>query len=1858
MDQHPSRPPQLGADPVAVRPRPTALSSDTGSDEASRAREHAAIVRERRRFLETEDDLLAMQEEFLQAQDRPAARAIRVQRSAVSVVRTGAPPVIDNNKSSSSSSSSTNPAKTVATGESKSLDNGDDDDDDDAVPPPLEKDVVTLGSDNSNQLPDRPPTIEPTAAAARRAAKTGFLPSRSIKPPRSHFPTTGERFEIDLDNLPSGSDDEVADYELENEFEPETEEQTRERLERASARSATLGSLGAMLSDSVREKPTGDVVAPTAPTTTFGNVAPQAGARSAGTKAVKGKSLFAQRLAAAQNKAAEATTGDKQGVTPASSSTTSQPTPQLRVTSPISEEPPLIPLSKTQRTQRPESKDQSRPPRPPGTLPSALRKSSTDSSHSTLLQQIDEENRQKLASMSPEEIKRTQEELLRTLNPELIKKLRERGSIGTHATTTTTVTSTTAITNDGASSKRSAAQRRVSFSDGIKVEDKLVKMEDIASHTSSSLFAAKRHEEEEGDHPLALKKKYYPNVPAEPEKLEWMGIDDPSLGPKNATGKAIAPGVQPYTATEADPEAAHYRFDFLGKLLDETQDVPVHLGLHHHGQDPTKPGYTLSELLHLIRSTVPSQRILPLNVISKILINCRDPNYAPFEIRSGILRWLIDSLRAPVYLRAALDDKTDSGLVAAMNAISAWACPWVEEPNENAVWELLDYLDRGYERINLQYNYQSLTKFAGMELKPDSLNTSQEQGTEEEETIRAHAIAASKDPHKGLLAMNIVPRLRYLIDTCRLPSATNLQVLGVLLSMLKHNKDAPIAIYECEGMVQALIRRFIHISWPSDASEIELKCTRWTIAILDQIVRSSKAFAVSMVEAGVLEPLLRFMVLTPEAKAEQVESIKIQTSVMKLYRSLAAYGLYCNVFGDSLQTVLLRDAAQTIAECAKEDIDPLVRSILTHKLAMFFQLLTVWAHAAGDGHRTTPEHAVHWAQPTAFLDLALDAYKQFSQELRQTKNDAGEWVLRDDVILVASVTRFLSTWSRYLPTNPPEDVEILDRLWDTLNVREWPKSKMLLAIHTRLVELVADGAPQHLNDQRIPHTSVSLNNPSSLLHIGQDLLDVSICAEYLSAHLTTMYYLARLTNSPARILPETVAVLVSGNIVGLVESLTSHQLAIQDKIPMILPPWMAFISRHGVYFIWHWLRSMENLVFHQDPDNSSHTKLTLFPLFQATALSLLQAVLPGDEAISSGVLHNIVFHERVLGKLLSQNMKQVAVVKRVLEPLYRQCFVKSERELERSQALTTSNGKNLKNLVLDYSTISAQPLFHWLFYPIDILYRTKLTYVEEESGAMIAATSVAHCTLDFVYSLLQSLEGISFELIYMAALKLMTLEGEIEPERSAEEGDEVGKREEEEEEEEEEDGFIDQEVDAAINRLLDHFSTKGDSGLVRHEVEKVNPLSETILSTLSSPLPFYQFMKNFMDSVFTTGTVLQFQATAARLIFPAMAISKELQLLIWSEGYNSLSSVTTPWDAVDPGTLLTLLESTGVESNNGQANSGAINDSEVLSHYLKAVVSGRVIKQRNPALYWIAIHHLARVAFGPLKIRTPGPPRLKFKSRASATATAATTDNSSSSSSSQQTGQEADTKEGTGKMGKNGSGDVERESIVRTIVQSSKSEEVVRDWFQYDQRNYAALLPDSVTGQVARKPMSHRQDSISSLTAISPMSPSYSVASLSSPGTSSGGDVSDIGGASVKRSASLSSALTRANSGGGGRGGVRGGSSSGTSASADQGTLSVPPECFLERRALVLESRTEWIEGLLGQPGKDRLEQAVAAAGDWHSGSGGTGTGSGSGSSSSSSGGGSHFSHSRAGSTGYSSYSPYQQHPPLHPAHQQGRAGY
>jgi hypothetical protein len=52
--------------------------------------------------------------------------------------------------------------------------------------------------------------------------------------------------------------------------------------------------------------------------------------------------------------------------------------------------------------------------------------------------------------------------------------------------------------------------------------------------------------------------------------------------------------------------------------------------LHHHGEEPERPGYTLQELLKISRSSVLQQRVLALTTLANILDKVMSSTYEVF----------------------------------------------------------------------------------------------------------------------------------------------------------------------------------------------------------------------------------------------------------------------------------------------------------------------------------------------------------------------------------------------------------------------------------------------------------------------------------------------------------------------------------------------------------------------------------------------------------------------------------------------------------------------------------------------------------------------------------------------------------------------------------------------------------------------------------------------------------------------------------------------------------------------------------------------------------------------------------------------------------------------------------------------------------------------------------------------------------------------------------------------------------------------------------------------------------------------------------------------------------------------------
>lgn len=207
--------------------------------------------------------------------------------------------------------------------------------------------------------------------------------------------------------------------------------------------------------------------------------------------------------------------------------------------------------------------------------PSAsLGKSNSDHSASSLLE-----------AMTEDQIRDAQAEIASVLSPENIKFLRQRRRSRLRVSSSPSQTLST---------------ENVSLPADLNVQTKDVTDQDL--HTDLPQICANAQLNA-----------------SERDKRLWMSDTDLELPEQQDLDHILAEVVK-----NLGP-IGQQRFNLTGKLLSpsEVDGLPTHLGLHHHGASPASAGYTLSEVLLLTRSTVPSQRILALRLLASLVIHYR-----------------------------------------------------------------------------------------------------------------------------------------------------------------------------------------------------------------------------------------------------------------------------------------------------------------------------------------------------------------------------------------------------------------------------------------------------------------------------------------------------------------------------------------------------------------------------------------------------------------------------------------------------------------------------------------------------------------------------------------------------------------------------------------------------------------------------------------------------------------------------------------------------------------------------------------------------------------------------------------------------------------------------------------------------------------------------------------------------------------------------------------------------------------------------------------------------------------------------------------------------------------------------------
>ncbi|KAI9489772.1 hypothetical protein BDB00DRAFT_769968 [Zychaea mexicana] len=540
----------------------------------------------------------------------------------------------------------------------------------------------------------------------------------------------------------------------------------------------------------------------------------------------------------------------------------------------------------------------------------------TTTTTTSATQDFERDNVDRIANMTEEEIEAARKEIVDSLSADSIAMLMNRG---------------------GKKSKKDSATM---MEQGNNEEDK--------------------DDDDEGEEDLmVMKERYFADVPTEYEKLAWMDSRF-DVNPKN-------PQEQEQEGQETSEEDKMYRrlrFDFQGKPVDPNADLPVHQGLHHHGDEPDKAGYTLAELFYLVRSQVAPQRTMVLNTLARILRNAKANRGTELWDKVLALFYRPD-LAATIYLRSAMDDRHLVVLVAAVQAMAALVLEKGDELDEEPVLdveqfnEYLGYVARPHVQVQ-EENGGLGEKFA---TTVDRLRGKDQEDDEEEEP-EDDAQLAQRDLTKGLLRMSILPRIRYLTSrNSELDSRSIDLLVRVLIRLAKSGAEVCESILEHDLVDQVLAWGVLEREWPMTSPEEDEKDVYPSLAalrLLTILAQGSRRVAEAINAKATC--LLQYLATPPNVACPSLQkrAYALQVETIKLLRVLVCYGLVMPALQDlhePMMSWLRAGLTQNMLDDARA--------------ATTISLLEISLHAAADPHKTTPAHAIDWHQPTAFIPVIL-----------------------------------------------------------------------------------------------------------------------------------------------------------------------------------------------------------------------------------------------------------------------------------------------------------------------------------------------------------------------------------------------------------------------------------------------------------------------------------------------------------------------------------------------------------------------------------------------------------------------------------------------------------------------------------------------------------------------------------------------------------------------------------------------------------------------------------------------------------------------------------------------------------------------
>ncbi|XP_013929841.1 PREDICTED: RNA polymerase II-associated protein 1 [Thamnophis sirtalis] len=820
-------------------------------------------------------------------------------------------------------------------------------------------------------------------------------------------------------------------------------------------------------------------------------------------------------------------------------------------------------------------------------------------------QNIHKENLQRLQSMSKEQILEEQNRLMAQLDPNLLVFLKSRYGACTM--------------KEG---ERKSEQARPT---SLTEPQTLPESQPEAAETLTDALQQKANTEEEPGTEVFLRSEAPiqmdaadGDIPVKPQR-EWVHMDSVEFEKLEWT-KELPPLRQSQIK-----KGMQARFSLKGELIPPDKEFPTHLGLHHHGEEAERAGYSLQELFHLSRSQVTQQRTLALQVLGHIVQKAKAGGFAS-SLEGSVLQVLLDA-GFLFLLRFSLDDPVDNVMAATVHALHALLVSLIDE----------EYLDKAF------------AWYQGMTVYPLIPNSEEGELEEEEEGIeltpnpkilggkskdenKPDAEVARYDAVKGLLKTKILHRLRYILEVMRPVPLVVLEILDILIRIARHSTEACVQVLDCPRLVETIITEFLPTQWtPRPAKPGKLLVSLHgvpcptamkLIRVLACGGRNTAARLLNKFEMK--SRLSRFIAEDPKDLSLRIEeAIKMSTEAFRLWAVATGYGQACDLYRD-LYPVLMRIVSSLSQLTSSFQENNTLMELSIQRAAAVVTLLTQVTQTAGcrtelqaQLSRSCPEEGdqippppITWSQVAGFRPVIETNMKNCLKEITHTERWQALQSLTTAYVIYMGV--YYRHCSQQPVVNPVDCIEEVEHL--TTRV---------------LLPLLGQPAMQALWEMLRPCST--LCNPASCspgpesvrsivsLNCSRNKTSVSLAGckspfPFLTAFLD-------LVNSILHVHKGLVNQYVS---ILEMKSLKDYLLQCCTTVPLSLSPSSAWLLHHE-YHLQYVVLSLAQKMADACPDCNQDASL-----HHSVAMVLLSRLLPGSEYLAHELLRGFAFNPQLI----------------------------------------------------------------------------------------------------------------------------------------------------------------------------------------------------------------------------------------------------------------------------------------------------------------------------------------------------------------------------------------------------------------------------------------------------------------------------------------------------------------------------------------------------------------------------------------------------------------------------------------------------